>query len=73
MSQYNPNVNEPLVIARIEARAAEASRRRLVAAAGGRRHAPRSSSSIRESARAVRELLRDPGVVSGRGPIGPIR
>ena len=71
MSQYNPNLNHALVNARLQARVAEASRSRLGAESGGRRRSQRSLSSIR--AYAIHELLRDPGVVSGRGPVGPIR
>jgi hypothetical protein len=73
MSQYNPNLNHALVNARLRARVAEASRSRLGAESGGRRRSRRSLSSIRGFAYAIHELLKDPGVVSGRGPVGPIR
>jgi hypothetical protein len=67
MSQYNPHLNQTAVEARLLARLAEAARRRLVSRSPDR---GRSHASRRGFARAVNGLLLEPGVISGRRPVG---
>ncbi|HSJ84758.1 MAG TPA: hypothetical protein VLA91_13155 [Acidimicrobiia bacterium] len=66
MSQYNPYLSQAAVEARLRARLAEASQRRLASGSPDRRGA---RDSRRGFARAVHGLLQQPGVISGRGPI----
>jgi hypothetical protein len=73
MSQYNPNLNDAVVRARLQARVIDAGKYRLAHAASRKRRPSKPASPIRGLPGAGPETLRDPRLISGEAPIGPIR
>lgn len=69
MSQYNPNLSQAAVEARIQARLGDASRRRLASKSPERSREP----GRRGPARAIRGLFLESGVNPERGIVGPIQ